>query len=229
MIKEFFTRNIGMKAVSLLIAVFVWFYVVVTVTPQTEIRMRDIPIIVANHHEIADRNLVLLNEPTATIDVQLRGNRNVLAGLDNRNITAMIDLAGQTSAGDVDLPVTVIIAVSDVTLVSQSITVLPITIDSIETKTIPVVVEVLGTPAEGFEIGEPSLTVQSIVIEGPRLNLQLVDHALVRIDVSEATADVISTVDVGLYSSNHVNIDKEDIELSALQVTVQIEITPIAI
>jgi YbbR domain-containing protein len=226
MIKEFFSKNLGMKAVSLLIAIFVWFYVVVIVSPQTDIKVRNIQVAIANHQEISSRNLVLLNEPHITLDVQLRGNRSSLGTINSSNIIAMIDLAGQTEAGEVTLPIQIIIPVSDVTITSQSIEDVTITIEPIEKRTIPIVIEVKGEPSEGYEAHPPVASIQNIVIEGARTRVQLVDHANVTIDISDATSDVSVISDIELLSANDAKIESEHITVSAPQVNLTVRITP---
>ncbi|MDR1101832.1 MAG: hypothetical protein LBL34_05720 [Clostridiales bacterium] len=226
MIKNFFTKKIGLKILSLVISVFLWFYVAVVLNPQTETKIRGIPIVVANFSEIQSKNLVLLNEPTLTMDLQIRGSRSSLAKTNNKNVTAVVDLAGNSTPGEHIIPVQLTFPTNDVTVVDQSVSEVALTVDLMSKKTVPLQIVVEGEPAEGFMAQKAVASIESIAIEGPATTLKLIDLAQAKVDINNADADVFSMSVISLLSSNSVLIEDQTIEMSDRRINVLVRIQP---
>jgi YbbR domain-containing protein len=79
------------------------------------------------------------------------------------------------------------------TCVKSSPSTLQVTVDRIETKSVPVEVVIEGDSPDGYKIGEPTLQTDTVAITGPEKELELVTKAEVRLkakELKESISDV---------------------------------------
>ena len=115
-------NNIGLKFLSLGLAVIVWLLVVAYYNPETTNLLRDIPVTINYSDSILeDQGLILVTIPDETVDVQLEGRRENLALVSKDKVSAKIDISSVTKPGEYELPVVIGIDGQTVTTVSQSI------------------------------------------------------------------------------------------------------------
>ena len=91
--KDFFLRDSVLKIISFVIALLLWIYIIAVVDPSVDVTVKDIPIRYTNQNMIEDKNLCLINDSKATVELKIRGSRKRIANIDNKNIYATVDLA----------------------------------------------------------------------------------------------------------------------------------------
>ena len=91
--KSFFASETFTRIISLILAVFLWVFVVITLNPQLEITIIGVPVVYSDTEALTQNNLVIVNEQQMKVDIRLRGSRNALALVNNKNITAVVDIA----------------------------------------------------------------------------------------------------------------------------------------
>lgn len=79
--------------ISLLIAIGLWAFVVGELNPETKDEKRNIPITFVNEEVLAEKGLSVLSLSEDTIDVEVSGQRSVIAKLNAEKIEATVDLA----------------------------------------------------------------------------------------------------------------------------------------
>ena len=210
--KHFLARNTWLKIISFVLAVILWVFVVLILNPETDRTIRGIPVILSNSSLLDDNDLEIVN-PTEgiTVDIKVRGSRRALSEIDNKNITASVDLAGTVAPGDIFPAINIRFPVDGITLVEKTPTTISLKVDQIITQIKPLFVEVTGVPQAGYTAYSKSIYPETITIRGPKDDLNLIDRAVVYIDVDGATDTVISTQEIFLERSDGQRIESKHI------------------
>ena len=176
-IRHFFGRNIRYKIISVICAIMVWFWVtdqtesfsfLGTKTVPVQVELRDIP-----------ANLVILNElPVVRVDVSGQ-NRD-------KDIHAYIDLKNP-AIGEASYTIEVE-PVDGMTVKKISPQSLPLNIDKLSDKPMPIQVRVTGKPASGYAAGDPILTPGEVVVRGPQGTIDKMEKVVVDINIDGANS-----------------------------------------
>ena len=86
-VKEIFTNNAGLKALSLLLAAALWFSL--TSRLDGEVRLK-VPVVLKN----LPAQLTVADTPPPLIELDVSGPKIVLLGLSKKRLTALLDLQG---------------------------------------------------------------------------------------------------------------------------------------
>ena len=157
--------------ISVLIAVVFWLYVDNTGTNERDIRLSNVPItFVGEEDELADRGLMLVSGDDTTIDLRLRGRRQVISRINRNNIRIEVDVSNIVSTGSHTLNYTIIypsnVSASSVTVVSASLYTVTVEVGELHSKTIDIVTDINGSVAEGYMLHECTVTPETLVISG---------------------------------------------------------------
>ena len=160
------TANIGLKIVSILFAIFLWFYVTAQIEGTETI---EVPLEIVNMPE----SLVVVNDAPRTVEVTMRGARSDLLKARLFGKTRLtVDLAGAQgrhlsvplSKGMITLPAGV--RQEDVSIRSPRS--LSIELETRVSRSIPVEIVFRGTlPAGMMLVGRPAVTPDRVIARGP--------------------------------------------------------------
>jgi YbbR domain-containing protein len=158
---DFLTKNIGQKLATLVLAIALWFFVILS--GRSGIFM-DIPIMYIN----VPQEFEVVDFPK-TVSVNIEGQERLLKNLKQNEINAVINLS-DAKAGKSFYTLTHENIKRPKTLEVTSIEpqTISITIEKLLKKTVSVQPAVVGVPEHGFVIVEIKVTPEEIVIEGPR-------------------------------------------------------------
>ena len=183
--------NKGLAALSIVLAFGLWIFVTQAESPS---RTRVVPVdIVVEPVHVADTVAVV--QPLTTVRVRVTVADNVFDSLSATDFRAIVDLDNY-AVGDYD-----------VTVQPQALTgrgglrveaVLPekvhIKLAALVTKAVPVVVDVKGDPVSGYTMGSPALVDSTVLVSGPKEQVDQVTEATATIDVSGLTENVDQSV-----------------------------------
>ncbi len=193
--------NWGLKLLSLLFAIFLWYFVVGE--DKVDIKVF-IPIEIVN----LPRDLVISNEYKKQLDVTIRGPRVLTRGIDQQHITRSIDVSKATpgkivfenEADSIPFPR----GINVLRIQPKNITLL---IDRLIQKELSINPVVQGTPNLGFELVNVLLDPATISVTGPQAllaketavstvpidieNIQSTTEKEVLLDIIEAMAELI--------------------------------------
>ena len=159
--KNFLTKNIGLKLASFILAIALWFFVILSGRSGIFI---DIPIMYIN----VPQEFEVVDFPK-TVSVNIEGQERLLKNLKQNEINAVINLS-DAKAGkffytltheNIKRPKTLEVTSIDPQTIS-------FTIEKLLKKTVSVQPAVVGVPQHGFVIIEIKVVPEEIVIEGPR-------------------------------------------------------------
>lgn len=159
--KELLTDNLGLKVLSLLLGITIWYAVAreqgAEFAFSIPLELRDVP-----------DGLEVVEESVQQVDVRLRGPSEILRGLTPQDLSVGVDLSDAEPGEQVayltpdDVAVPFGARVMRVTPAN-----IQIALDRTLERTVNVIPRVSGAPAEGFELAGIELSPQTIAIVGP--------------------------------------------------------------
>jgi len=215
-------NNTGMKILALVCAIVLWIYVAILQDPTTTATINNIPIVYANTSEIKAKDLIITNESDTTMDIKIDAPRSAISRINNKNITAVVDLLPYTSVGEHEIPITLTFPMSGVTVDYQKSQTVTVDIDNLGTRSLPIAYRTSGDLPSGESLGTVSISPKNVALSGPKSALNLIDHASVNIDLENLSSDMDETIN--LYDSNGSIIDNKLITLDNADATVNVQV-----
>jgi YbbR domain-containing protein len=186
-------RHLGLKVLSLGIAVLLWMIIAGDQTVERGLR---VPLELTQFPE----GLELQAEPPALVDVRVRGASDTLSRVGTGDIVAVLDLRGarpgrrlfQLTPEQVRTPFGVeVVQVAPSTLVFM--------FEPSAVKRLPIAPAVDGEPAPGYVVGATSVDPPTVEITGPESAVKQATEAVTeQVSIVGAVADVTESVTVGL-------------------------------
>ncbi len=190
---------------SFIIAFGLWAYVVTVVSPESEETFYDVPVVLNGTSVLAERDLMILSNTQMTVDLKLMGNRMDLAKLNSGNITVLADLSRITEPGTHNVKYAISypggIQSGNVEVLEQNPQYLTIEVVERGHKQIPVVpiydLEQLG---DDYWMDEEniSLSYNFITITGPKSEVEKINHAEIKIDLTGKTSVLVEDYRISL-------------------------------
>jgi len=186
-------RHIGLKVMSIALAALLW---LIVAGEQIVERALRIPLEFTN----MPSQLEPVGDPPDVVDVRVRGSSGRLSRIAAGEVVAVVDLQGarpgqrlfHVSGSDVRAPFGV-----EVLQVAPSS--LYMTFEPSATKSVPVMPEVEGEPAAGFEIATRAADPATVEVVGPQSAVAALTTAITEpVSVSGASASVVEMVSVGV-------------------------------
>ncbi|MDO4616823.1 MAG: CdaR family protein [Lachnospiraceae bacterium] len=205
------TNDLGLKILSALIAIVIWYQVVNYDDPQ-ETASYTVQVEVTNDSYIANgKRTFSIGEDYTNVVVYIRTNRSVLRKLQASNVVVTADLTQivDITTDPVYVPLQVSCAGVNQDDITLSRTTIPIYIEDIASEKFAVVVDQGDSvPAQNYEVGKLVPDTESVTITGPESVIEKIGTVKATIDVSGMTEDGKVTADLSL-------LDKEQNELSS--------------
>ncbi len=208
--KGFFLKDSSLKVISLVVAILLWFYVILVVDPSVDIPVRDIPLRYANQDVLEERGLSLVADPDATVELKIRGSRKKIANIDNKNIYATVDLANMTKVGTFTLPISISIPYEYDEIVSKKPNNATVVIDKIVTVARGVEIKTEGSVANGYIAGTPETSVTSITLKGASTLIDRIHGVVAILDFDGRTGDISDKEQLYFVDNKGKEIDKKD-------------------
>ncbi len=213
-IKDFFTKSIALKIVSLVFAMLLWGYVLMTQDPIRVKTIQNVQVTIEGEADLLARKLIInSSKKLEDVVVTVRTQLTQYADLGADDVTAAISLSGITEKGEYELSVTAKTSTGTIATVSPSK--VKIAVDDLVTRRIPVEVVLAGDMPEGYWADTLSVGRTEIDIEGAAENIAGVVKAAAEIDVSNLTQSINRSVLLDLYDENG-DIVSSDILLGTL-------------
>ncbi len=198
--KKWITNNWPLKLMSVLLAMLIWIVIVNIDNPVETVTIRGIPIQIVNDDLFREqgKTYTVVGSSTPTASVRVTERWKTTTSLSASDFTAVADFADIYQEGQV--PVTVTCTNSEVS--SEDFVVLTpsleIQVEDLSTITQTVTVQTTGDPAEGYTIGETTVTPSLVTITAPASFADRVRQAVVTVDVSGASEEVTAQASIQL-------------------------------
>ena len=216
-------ENTGLAGLSVVLAFGLWIFVTDAENPtRTRVLPVDIPVEAVN----VDPNVVVAND-LASVRVRVSVEENVFESLTSSDFEATVDLQG-LAVGTYDaLPVEVRRLTTrgglrvEATLPEE----ISVVLVAREAKEIPVVINVTGDPAGGFEMSAPDSDESEVRVSGPAEKIALVTQAVGSIAVDGRTERVEQAVRLEPRDDEGNLVEKLTLDPLIVNVVIEIEQT----
>ena len=220
--------NLGLKILALLCSFVIWFVVMNLEDGVVTKTIYDIPVNIINGDTITQNGKLYNVTEGETVDVIVKGPRSTVENLEATSFEATADISHLSVTNSTTIKVSLNNTVSVTRAKKVSITpVNQYVILSIEEeveKSIPVRVITTGNASDGYAIGNVVPTPNMITVSGPESVLSNIVEARAVVDVNGAYEDIERVVRVGCIDGYGAAVEKDNVFLSANDVTVSIPV-----
>ncbi|MCR5687558.1 MAG: hypothetical protein K6G58_06015 [Lachnospiraceae bacterium] len=213
--KNLFTKNLGLKIVSVLAAFFLWLVVVNVDDPIISKTYTGIPVEILNSDVLDEQGKCYeVLDDSSTINAVVTAHRSVLDGMSKDYIKATADLRMLSSLDTVPIEVRSTRFSDRIESVTTRNTGVKLKIENLVKKELPVSIGYEGTPAEGYILYGADNALSSVVVSGPESVVSMAAKVRATADITGISRDF--TVTEPLYVCNEENevIEDDRIKLS---------------
>ncbi len=223
-LKNLFTKNILLKVLSLLFAMLIWGYVMMSQNPVRTKTVEEVPVNFDGESDLLARKLVVRGdraEILKSIIVKVDTELTRYADLDASDIAATISLRSVSGPGIYKIPINAVSSEGNV--VSFSPDEVTLEVDNLVKKPVPVEVSLTGALPEGYWNDEPEFSGSYIEIEGASQDISSIVKAVCVIDLTDRTKTYNESTSVELQNSNGEVVEASLLgELPAMPVKITI-------
>ncbi len=169
MLKEFLTHNWLAKLFSIVLATMLW----ITVSSEAN---SEIGMVIPLEYRNIPPQLEVIGDTTNTVEVRLRGPAALIKEISPRDISATVDLTGlKPGEKIVQLTPQHVRSPFGVEVVRIGPSQIRLNLERTISKTLPVIANLDGDPAPGFEVHETTVSPASVEVQGPESRVQAIE------------------------------------------------------
>ena len=225
--KKFLTNNLGLKILAVIISFVVWLVVVNYDDPIKTANFSNIPIQIKNADVLREKGKVFeVKNDTTSIDVVITAKRTILDTLSAENIIAVADVSNLSIMDTVTIQLSTNKNNSLIESIKTDTPVLELNVENLKEISLPITMEVLGEPADGYVLGDVTYATNTVRVSGPESVINRVSTAMCTISVDERTSDISSSLDIELYDSNKESVDHPNLRKNISTINVSVAILP---
>jgi len=223
--KKRLTNNWGLKLFSFVFATLLWLVVVNIDNPVKSNTYDNIPVKLQNANLVTDEGLVYeVLDSTDTVSVTVSAPRSYLELISKDDIVAIADFNNITAANTINITYYSKRYNDKITNFKGSTESVKLNIEPEKSLKPTLKVLPLGDVMEGYIVGKITTDQNQVRISGPESKVSQVVRAVVSVDVSGATSDIITYADVKLYDAEDNEIPTNGIKKNVDSIKVSVEI-----
>jgi len=214
------TDNRGLAVLSIVLAFGLWIYVTDSENPtRTRVLPIDIPVQPIN----VPADVAIANE-IAPVRLRITVADDVFESLTAGDFEATVDLDGLGVGSYEDLPVDVQPLVTRGGLrIDSVLNNVDVDLAPLISKSVPVQIDIQGTPAPGYSMGTPVIDDDTVLVSGPQVEVDKVTQVTASIDVSGRTNSIDQAVRLSPRDARDFLVQRVDLDPSITGVNIQIE------
>ena len=210
------TKNFGLKVISVLIAIFIW-YMVVYYNDPVLTQSFQVHIQVTNESYIENgKQVYRIEENYKTVTVYLSGNRSTLEDItaDDISVTADLTQIVDLERDPVMVPLTASCKGIDQSNIKLSRETIPISIENVASKELKLSVLMTGsgTVNNNYEVGSLTPNPSTLTVYGPESVINSIESAAVSIDIDGLSTSTDVDGKLVLYDVNQNEISESTID-----------------
>ncbi len=209
--KKLSENNLYIKLLSLIVAIFLWSYVIGIVNPEINITHRGIEVQTEGTAYLQREGLSIITPQNPRVNVELNGTKSDLGNIRSANIIAVMDLEGLTPGeNNVEIDVSIQGTSGRVSVVNVEPSTIVVNLDEVVSENIRLEVETLGELEESYTLGNVRPLTNYVRVTAPSQIRNQIERVV-------AFADVSGKTETFMVNSNLIFLDKNDIELSNIE------------
>lgn len=189
--------DVSIKISAVIIALFLWAFVMSDVNPEISRNIRNVPVSYTNVSDLERKGLVIMEPQEISIDVRITGKKSDVDNFDENNIVAQVDLSGY-SEGQVRVRPTVGIVgrETSVQISDHQPREILFTFDRMIQREYSVRVITTGELGENYLLDDIDTSTSNIIVSGPRTWMNEVHEVLAYVDLNGRTSTATTNVAV---------------------------------
>ncbi len=201
-------NNLGLKLVSVFLAVVIWFTVVMISNPKDSVTFSGIPVNLVNTEllEGEDKLYEVLNN-TDRVRVTVEAPRKVINQLRSSDVVAEADVSRLTEVNTIAINCSVLNSAIEISSITSNPDVVQLNVEEKASKWVNVKRNTVGEVAEGYMVYGSTSDQTRMEISGPESVINQIDHAGLEMDVTGASENVSGNVEIRFYDSEGNLVD----------------------
>ena len=222
------SHNLGLKLLSLLLAILLWSYVVSSNPSITRTKdINGLTAYVSNESTLHANRLALASDPAEALDgvsVQLEVPQSSYALADADNVQVTLDLSSVRAAGTQEVPLRATTTYGRVTrILPESV---KLEFETYDSRSVPVNAAISGEQQEDIWYNINRLNPEELVISGPSSVVQTIASAYVYVDVTGRDTSYVTAARFALLDYNGEEVPQTLLSSSSSSVTVGVDVYP---
>lgn len=227
-LKNRLLNNIGVKIVSILLAVIFWLVVMNVSDYSITVRIDDIPVQQINGDVLDELDQVYDIASGDTVDIVVKGRRSVVSKLGRDDFNATADLSKMSITNTVQIFVTPKSAsISDEISISCVDNTMKLNLEDKVVKQFPIKVKTEGEPSNGFAVGEIEVRPNIVTVEGPKSAVDKITEARADISVLGAKTAYTAEAKIVLYDAYGEPVNNDKISVNQEDVSLNVNVYPV--
>lgn len=154
------------RLVALVCALIFWLFVIASENPDVYTDSDDRPVTFVGIQNLTSQNLILTSGAPSSVDLRLNGKLDRMYLLNEDTISVTVDLSSIIAPGEYELSYSVDTGISGVEATKKTEHI-RVTVERLQTRTIPVRMEITRQPDEGYVCTEMYLDNDAVTVTGP--------------------------------------------------------------
>ena len=213
--RDLFTKNLGLKIVSVLGAFILWLVVVNVDDPVISKTYTGIQVEVLNEDVLTQQGKCYeIANDSGTINVVVSAKRSVIDGMSRDYIKATADLKSLSSVNTVPIEVRSLRFSDRIESVTTRSANLQLIVEKLVKKEVPVVIGHEGEPEEGYLLAKVENALDTVEVSGPESVIARVSKVMASADITGINRDYIVTQPLYCIDDANENVSDDRLGLS---------------
>lgn len=213
-------NNMGMKVLSVVIAVLIWLLVANTNDPVISKRFGDVTVEVENESALTDNGYAYEITEGDTVSFTVKGKKSIVSGITESDFSVVADFSKLSVTDAIPIDVSSAKYGDQLEIILGNVNTMKIKKDEITTVSVPVNVYVKGEVAEGYCIGSKVATPNLIRVSGPENLLDSAKEIRAEVEVNDLNKDISCTCTPSLYDADGNIISSNQIQMDSTNINV---------
>lgn len=215
---------------AITIALVLWVYVITVVSPNSEVTIYNIPVVVQGEPMLESYGLMNVTENIPTVTLKLSGNRSDLNKVNASNITVVVDLSKVYEAGTSNLRYSISypgdVPAGALTEESRYPSTIPIEVERKIRKEVPVNIRYVGELSEDFIVDKENkiLDYNTVTVSGPESVVDQITQAIIDVDLTGKTVSFSDNYRYSLCNDQGEPVDAQKVDTNVAQVNLTLYI-----
>jgi len=222
--REKSTRNIGLKILSLLLAVLLWIVILNIDDPPITETFENIPVTKVNENILKSKDQVYEVVSGNTVSVKVKGKRTIIESLKTSDFEAIADLSQLSVVNAVSIDVRVPKYSNEIEIIYPDAFTMKVSLENRKTEQVRIDVVEKGTVAEGNYVAEKTSRPNIIQVSGAESVINKIKEVVVEVDVNNTSESFKKTAIPKVYDNNGTLMDSSKMTFNYEEVEVSVDL-----
>jgi len=219
--KEKLTKNLGLKILSLFMAILLWIVILNVEDPVVTGEWNDIQVTKINENVLGQKDKVYDVISGDTVDVTVKAKRSIIESLRPSDFQAIADLSELSIVNAVPIVVT-IPKYGEAVEIKQNTLTMKVSLENLKTEQFRVDVVTKGTVPEGYYVKDKTSSPNIIQVSGAESVINKIKEVVVEVNVSNKRESYEEEAIPKVYDKNGSLMDSSNLILNYESVMVSV-------